>query len=59
LNSRLKKNSGRRFRLWIGGPQKKIVKIAGSDPGHDPGHVVGKSVLLGVGSSVEDMQRTE
>jgi hypothetical protein len=32
LNSRLKKNSGRCFRLWIGGPQKKIVKIAGPDP---------------------------
>jgi len=33
LNSRLKKNFGRCFRLWIGGPQKKIVKIAGRDPG--------------------------
>jgi hypothetical protein len=32
LNSGLKKNSGRCFRLWIGGPQKKIVKIAGPDP---------------------------
>ena len=33
LNSRLKKSSGRCLRLWIGGPQKKIVKIDGPDPG--------------------------
>src|SRR5713226_6097849 len=30
-SARLKNNSGRCFHLWIGGPQKKIVKIAGPD----------------------------